>query len=72
MQSTACSNGVAERFNRTLREQVLNGRIFRNLEEVRKAVAEFVERYNQHWRLEKLGYLSPIMARVAHAEGIAA
>jgi len=66
------TNGVAERFNRTLREQALNGRIFRNLEEVRVAVAEFVERYNHHWRLEKLGYLSPVMARVAHAEGIAA
>lgn len=66
------TNGVAERFNRTLREQALNGRIFRNLEEVRVAVAEFVERYNHHWRLEKLGYLSPVMARLAHAEGVAA
>ena len=66
------TNGVAERFNRTLREQALNGRIFRDLDEIRKAVAEFVERYNQHWRLEKLGYLSPVMARLAHAEGVAA
>ena len=66
------TNGVAERFNRTLREQALNGRIFRNLEEVRVAVAEFVERYNHHWRLEKLNYLSPVMARLAHAEGVAA
>lgn len=66
------TNGVAERFNRTLREQALNGRIFKNLDEVRKAVAEFVERYNQHWRLEKLDYLSPVAARLAHADGIAA
>lgn len=66
------TNGVAERFNRTLREQALNGRIFRDLEEVRVAVAEFVERYNHHWRLEKLDYLSPVMARLAHAEGVAA
>jgi transposase InsO family protein len=66
------TNGVAERFNRTLREQALNGRIFRNLEELRVAVAEFVERYNHHWRLEKLSYLSPVMARLAHAEGLAA
>ena len=66
------TNGVAERFNRTLREQALNGRIFQNLDEVRKAVAEFVEQYNQHWRLEKLGYLSPLTARLAHADGIAA
>ena len=27
------------------------------------AVAEFVERYNQSWRLEKLGYQTPIEAR---------
>ena len=66
------TNGVAERFNRTLREQALNGKIFRTLDEVRKAVAEFVERYNEHWRLEKLGYLSPVMTRLAHAERIAA
>ena len=46
--------------------------VFRNLDEVRVVVAEFVESYNQHWRLEKLGYLSPVMARLAHVEGVAA
>jgi transposase InsO family protein len=66
------TNGVAERFNRTLREQALTGKIFRTLDEVRKAVADFVERYNQHWRLEKLDYLSPVMARLAYAGGVAA
>ena len=30
---------------------------------VRAAVADFVERYNQTWRLEKLGYQTPIEAR---------
>ena len=39
------------------------GRIFQNLEAVRAAVADFVERYNQTWRLEKLGYQTPIEAR---------
>ena len=29
----------------------------------RDAVADFVERYNQTWRLEKLGYQTPIEAR---------
>ena len=38
-------------------------RIFQNLEAVRAAVADFVERYNQTWRLEKLGYHTPIEAR---------
>ena len=33
--------------------------IFQNLEAVRAAVADCVERYNQTWRLEKLGYQTP-------------
>ena len=49
------TNGVAERWNRTLKEQAIHGRIFQNLAAVRAAVADFVERYNQTWRLEKLG-----------------
>jgi transposase InsO family protein len=61
------TNGVAERFNRTLKEQAIQGRIFRSLEEVRQAVTEFRERYNCHWRLEKLGFMSPREVRQAHA-----
>jgi hypothetical protein len=53
------TNGVGERFNRTLKEQAIHGRLFRNLEEVRTAVRELLERYNAHWRLEKLSFLSP-------------
>ena len=61
------TNGVAERFNRTLKEQAIHGRVFRNVEEVRAAVTEFKERYNRHWRLEKLGFMSPLEARQAYA-----
>jgi len=61
------TNGVAERFNRTLKEQAIHGRVFRDIEEVRRAVAEFVNRYNAHWRLEKLGFQTPQEARQAHA-----
>ena len=57
------TNGVAERWHRTLKEQAIHGRIFQNLEAVRAAVADFGERYNQTWRLEKLGYHTPIEAR---------
>ena len=60
------TNGVAERWNRTLKEQATHGRIFQNLKEVRAAVTAFVERYNTTWRLEKLGYHTPIEAREAH------
>ena len=57
------TNGVVERWNRTLKEQAIYGRVFRNLAEVRAAVAAFVERYNQNWRLEKLAYHTPNEAR---------
>ena len=61
------TNGVAERFNRTLKEQAIHGRVFRNVEEVRAAVTSFKNRYNRHWRLEKLGFMSPLEARQAYA-----
>jgi transposase InsO family protein len=57
------TNGVAERFNRTLKEQAIHGRIFRNVEEVREAVSRFVADYNAHWRPEKLGFKTPLEAR---------
>lgn len=57
------TNGVVERFFRTLKEQTIYGRCFKNLEEVRQAVAEFVELYNEQWLIEKNGYLSPLQAR---------
>lgn len=66
------TNGVAERFNRTLKEQVIHGRIFRTLDELRLAVAAFVDRYNADWRVEKLGFLTPIEARLRHALATAA
>jgi transposase InsO family protein len=61
------TNGVAERFNRTLKEQAIYGRVFKNVEEVRVAVTEFRDRYNRHWRLEKLGFMSPLEARQTYA-----
>lgn len=59
------TNGVTERFNRTLKEQAIYGRIFRNIEEVRQAVGKFVENYNALWRVEKIGFRSPNEAREA-------
>jgi transposase InsO family protein len=61
------TNGVAERFNRTLKEQIIHGRIYRNVEELRAAVRCFVDLYNRQWRIEKRGYLSPIEARDQYA-----
>ncbi len=61
------TNGVAERFNRTLKEQAIYGRIFRNVEEVRVAVKTFVEQYNAEWLIEKMGFRSPAQARYEYA-----
>ena len=66
------TNGVAERLNRTLKEQAIHGRVFRNVEEVRVAVTAFRDRYNHQWRLEKLGFMSPLEARQAYALHLAA
>ena len=56
-------NGCIERFFRTLKEQLLWVRRFRNLTELREALAEFRHRYNEHWILERLQYRTPAQAR---------
>lgn len=66
------TNGVAERFNRTLKEQAIYGRIFRNTEDVRAVIDDFVNHYNAHWRLEKLGFQTPLEARHAISQQEAA
>jgi putative transposase len=66
------TNGVAERFIRTLKEQVIHGRIYRNLTELRAAVATFVRRYNAEWLVEKLGFQSPQQARASFTLEMAA
>ena len=57
------TNGVIERLFRTFKEQVVYGRIFQTIEEVRDAVREFVARYNTEWLVEKNGLISPAAAR---------
>jgi hypothetical protein len=57
------TNGAAERFILTLKEQVIYGQVFQNLEEVRTAVRRFVETYNLEWRVEKIDFKSPWQAR---------
>lgn len=57
------TNGVAERFNRTLKEQVFHGRVYRTIAEAREAVRKFVEMYNAEWLIEKNGLTSPLEHR---------
>jgi transposase InsO family protein len=61
------THGVADRFNRTLKERASDGRVLRDIKEVYHAVAEFIERYNAAWRLEKLGFRTPREVPQAHA-----
>lgn len=56
-------NGCAERFIRTLKEQLLWIRTFRTIEELRLALQEFKDHYNHHWIVERHGYLTPCQAR---------
>ena len=56
-------NGVAERFIRTLKENVLWVRSFETIEELRLALLEFKRKYNEQWMLEKYTYRSPAQVR---------
>jgi putative transposase len=60
------TNGVIERFNRTLKEQVVHGRVYKTMEDLRVAVGAFLDDYNEKWLIEKLGYRSPREARRAY------
>jgi len=56
-------NGCIERFFRTLKENLLWVRDFATVEELRLALLEFRRLYNEHWILERHGYLTPAQVR---------
>ena len=62
------TNGVIERLFRTLKEQIVHGRVFDTIDEVRDAVRTFAARYNAEWLIEKNGHRSPDAARAAWNE----
>jgi putative transposase len=64
------TNGVIERFFRTLKEQIVHGRIYQTIEDVRDAVRKFVGRYNAEWLIEKNGLRSPSDARAAWNQAV--
>src|SRR5262245_1663097 len=57
-------NGVAERFIRTLEENLLWVRVFATVAELLAALREFRRRYNEQWLIERHGYRTPGQARV--------
>jgi putative transposase len=61
-------NGVAERFIRTLKEQLLWVRTFDTVEELRVALLEFKDRYNGGWLCERHGHQTPAQVRARLVE----
>lgn len=62
VRSPQC-NGVIERFNRTLQEQVFDLHCFETIEEARTVIAKFIDDYNRFWLIERLGHRSPLEYR---------
>ena len=56
-------NGCAERFIRTLKENLLWVRTFATIEDLRQALLEFREAYNTTWLIERHGFRPPAAIR---------
>ena len=56
-------NGVAERFIRTLKENLLWVRTLDTIEELRATLVEFARRYNETWLVARPGYRTPAQVR---------
>jgi putative transposase len=56
-------NGCAERFIRTLKENLLWVRRFDTIEELRQSLIEFQRLYNRTWIVERHGYRTPAQVR---------
>jgi transposase InsO family protein len=56
-------NGCAERFIRTLKENLLWVRTFDTIEDLRQALFDFKRRYNEEWIIQRHGYKTPGQVR---------
>ena len=56
-------NGCAERFIRTLKENLLWVRTFETVEQLRQALLEFRQTYNSTWLIERHGFRTPDAVR---------
>jgi putative transposase len=63
-------NGCAERFIRTLKENLLWVRRFETVEELRLALQQFRQAYNQSWIIERHGYRTPAQVRAAQLDQV--
>jgi putative transposase len=64
-------NGCAERFIRTLKENLLWVRTFETIEELRQALLAFRETYNTNWLIERHGFMTPTAFRQRQLQSIA-
>jgi len=55
------TNGMVERFNRTIREKVLDRQMFSSIFEMEGKLIEFVNKYNLEKRLKSLNYKTPAL-----------
>ena len=65
-------NGCAERFIRTLKENLLWMHRFATIEELRWALVEFQRLYNRSWIVERHGYRTPAQVRTDQLGALAA
>jgi putative transposase len=56
---------------RTLKEQCIYLHRFKNLEEAKKTIATFIDRYNREWIVGRLGYRTPAQARADYLAKLA-
>ena len=56
MAGVGLTNGCAERWIGTLKEQCLWAQLRDTVDELRQAVAGFVDTYNTQWLLDRLGH----------------
>jgi hypothetical protein len=58
-------DGVIQRLFRTLKGQIVHGRVCQTIDVVRDAVRAVAARYNATWLIAKNGFRSPLDARAA-------
>jgi putative transposase len=64
-------NGCAERFIRTLKENLLWVETFETIEALRRALLTFREAYNTTWLIERHGFISPAEYRQKQLQPVA-
>ena len=52
-------NGCAERWIKTLKEQCLWARLYDDVDDLRQAVATFINTYNNEWLIQRHGHQTP-------------